>query len=414
LPTGEGFSGLISINIEADGTNFDSLGFAGISSTNSTRSSTTDPEQTPIRESHTETNIPSPLPAGSRAPSPPVSRVSSPAASHVPSPAVSLVPSPAISRVPSPAISRAPSPAVSCAPSPAVSHMPSPAISRAPSPSVSRVPLPGTTLSLSSTDSRALAANLTFSVSPSMAGKKRDLESVVEGSQSVVGESQNQTSKRRRTGRSMTAAALVSILDPVPAAWAAIRSTPVVDTNPPDNFSSMSPTVAKVEPAVRSPKWFRSALSMFQADETRLGQRWMELVTVWADFEVKERYKERKKLSPCCRPPVVEEWIRRARSPTWRPVIVDLAEFEKDFNLWWTELQPERRVSSGEKTAVGRDVGGWEDLRKAGLNGIVSLLAALFFWGLRVRDSHVDCIRWSAAVDDSLAAIREIIQHYHT
>ena len=81
---------------------------------------------------------------------------------------------------------------------------------------------------------------------------------------------------------------------------------------------------------------------------------------------------------------------------------MDLAEFERAFNLWWTEL------------AVGRDVGGWENLRKAGLNGLVSLLAALFFGGLHVRDSDVDHIRWSAAVDDSLAAIREIIQLYHT
>lgn len=141
---------------------------------------------------------------------------------------------------------------------------------------------------------------------------------------------------------------------------------------------------------------------MFQADENRLGLRWMELVAVWVDFEVKERYKERKKLSACSRPSVVEEWIRRARSPTWRPCIVDLAAFEKAFNLWWTEL------------AVGRDIGVWENLRKAGLNGLVSLLAALFFWGLRVRDSDVDRIHWSVAVDDSLAAIREIIQLYHT
>jgi hypothetical protein len=196
----------------------------------------------------------------------------------------------------------------------------------------------------------------------------------------------------------MTAAALFSILDPVPAAQAAIQSTPAAETNPLHNLSNTTSTSAKIEPAVGSPKWFRSALSMFQADETRLGLRWMELVAVWVDFEVKERYKERKKLSPCGRPSAVEEWIKRARSQTWRPVIVDLAVFERAFNLWWTEL------------ALGGNAGGWVNLRKAGLNGLVSLLAALFFWGLRVRDSSVDRIRWSAAVDDSLAAIREIIQ----
>ena len=93
---------------------------------------------------------------------------------------------------------------------------------------------------------------------------------------------------------------------------------------------------------------------------------------------------------------------------------MNLAEFERAFNLWWMEFQPEWHVASAEKSAVGQDVGGWENLRKAGLNGLVSLLAALFFWGLSIRDSNIDRICWTAAVDDSLAAIREIIQHYHT
>ena len=343
----EGFSGLIAMDVEADGADFDSVGFAGIT-------------RTP------------------------------PATSRAPSPAASRAPSPAASRAPSPAASRAPSPAASRAPSPAASRAPSPAASHAPSPAASQVLSPGVTLSSLST------------ASPSLAGKKRSLECVAERSQSFVGGPDNPTSKRPRKGLSMTATALLSILDPIPTPQAVIRSTSAAETNHPDNLSNTSPTVAKVKPAVRSPKWFRSALSMFQADENRLGLRWMELVAVWVDFEVKERYKERKKLSACSRPSVVEEWIRRARSPTWRPCIVDLAAFEKAFNLWWTEL------------AVGRDIGVWENLRKAGLNGLVSLLAALFFWGLRVRDSDVDRIHWSVAVDDSLAAIREIIQLYHT
>jgi hypothetical protein len=188
----------------------------------------------------------------------------------------------------------------------------------------------------------------------------------------------------------------------------------VAETDSPDNISITSPTVAKVKPAVGSPKWFHTALSMFQADENLLGQRWMELVAAWVDFEVKEGYKERKKLSPRGRPSVVQEWIQRARSPTWRPVIADLAKYEQAFDLWWKALQPAWRISSAEETAVGQGVGGWEELRKPGLNGLLSLLAALFFWGLHVRDSNVDRIHWSVAVYDCLVAIREIIQHYHT
>lgn len=387
LPTEDGFSGLNAMDIEGEGVDFNSLGFAGTSNTNSTRASTIVPNQTPIQDSNAEPSIPLLLPTGSRPPSPPIS---------------------------SPAPSRAPSPA----PSPAASPAPSPAASRVPSLAISHSSLPGVTLSPSPTNSRSLAANpiLTLSVPPSMAGKKRTSESVDEGSQSVVGKPCDPTPKRRCTGcSSMAAVALLSILDPVPAARVATRSTAVIETNPPDNLSSMSPMVAKVEPAVGSPKWFRTALSILQGDEHRLGQHWMELVAIWVNFEVKEGYKEQKKLSPRGCPPIVEEWIRRAQSPMWRPGIADLTtKFERSFNLWWTALQPEWHGSSVGETAVGQDVGGWENLRKPGLNGLLSLLAALFFWGLHVRDSNVDHICWSATVDDSLAAIKELIQHHHT
>ena len=77
-------------------------------------------------------------------------------------------------------------------------------------------------------------------------------------------------------------------------------------------------------------------------------------------------------------------------------------------------LQPEWCVLSAGETAVGQDVEGWENLRKPGLNGLLSLLVALFFWRLHVRDSNVDHIHWSAVVNDSLAAIKELIQYYHT
>ena len=96
------------------------------------------------------------------------------------------------------------------------------------------------------------------------------------------------TLKRCCTGLSMTSTALLSILDSAPTA----QSTPVAETNPFDNLLIVSPTMAKVKPAVRSPKWFCSALSMFQGDESRLGQCWMELVGVWVDFEVKENKKK--------------------------------------------------------------------------------------------------------------------------
>ncbi|KDR72463.1 hypothetical protein GALMADRAFT_73731 [Galerina marginata CBS 339.88] len=141
--------------------------------------------------------------------------------------------------------------------------------------------------------------------------------------------------------------------------------------------SSSSPCTGAPSTA---PKWFRSALSMLQVDSGGLGPRWMELVALWVDFEAKEAYEERSKLSATGRPVVVKDWIQRARSPTWRPVIKDLAKFEREFGA------------------------------KPGVNGLLSLLATLFFWGLHVRDSDVDRARWTTVVDNCLAAVTQVVR----
>ncbi|KDR75456.1 hypothetical protein GALMADRAFT_140956 [Galerina marginata CBS 339.88] len=113
-------------------------------------------------------------------------------------------------------------------------------------------------------------------------------------------------------------------------------------------------------------------------------------------------------LSYC--PGDVKQWIQRARSPTWRPIIQDLAKFEREFGAWWTALQPEWRVEAEEGHAVEDGEGDWEVLRKQGLNGLLSLLAALFFWGLHIRDSAVDRARWTTVVDDCFAAVTQVVQ----
>ncbi|KAF9554474.1 hypothetical protein CPC08DRAFT_766685 [Agrocybe pediades] len=70
------------------------------------------------------------------------------------------------------------------------------------------------------------------------------------------------------------------------------------------------------------------------------------------------------KLSMESRPAAVAAWIKRACAPNWRPEIQDLQAYEKEFKVWWKGLLDNE-----------------DGLAKPGVNGLLSVLAALLFWG---------------------------------
>ncbi|KAF8958615.1 hypothetical protein BDZ97DRAFT_1634579, partial [Flammula alnicola] len=79
-------------------------------------------------------------------------------------------------------------------------------------------------------------------------------------------------------------------------------------------------------------------------------------------------------------PAAVGGWIQRARSATWRPRITDVLQYAMDFMHWWIALQPKWRVSVDGKILVEEVGGDWDVLRKSGPNGLVVVMAALFYW----------------------------------
>jgi len=155
-----------------------------------------------------------------------------------------------------------------------------------------------------------------------------------------------------------------------------------------------------------APAWFTNAVRMF--NEPSLDLSWTELVELWSSFEQKESYTEAGKLSPKNRPAVVGQWIARARPGGWRPNIADLPGFERQFQQWWVTIQPVWRVSDRKllKDVVNGD---WDSLRRPGLNGIVSVLAALFYWGLAVKQKPGKKKVWMAAVEDCQIVFRHLL-----
>ncbi|KAF8200837.1 hypothetical protein BJ912DRAFT_843931 [Pholiota molesta] len=125
-----------------------------------------------------------------------------------------------------------------------------------------------------------------------------------------------------------------------------------------------------------APAWFSRALVMLQCDDPDLGPSWKKLIHQWAAFEMKEAYGRDTvgKLKAKRRPAFVGDWIQRARAPSWRPADgrLDMAAVEGD----------------------------WEPLRQPGINGLLSLVAGLFFWGSAARDAPTAGDAWSRFVDD--------------
>ncbi|KAK7006051.1 hypothetical protein R3P38DRAFT_2556461, partial [Favolaschia claudopus] len=65
------------------------------------------------------------------------------------------------------------------------------------------------------------------------------------------------------------------------------------------------------------------------------------------------------------------------------PTIGSVVKFEQNWWQWWAKLQPHWRVRDrgpSERFIVKKD---WESLRVPGQNGMVSVLATLYWWGVK-------------------------------
>ncbi|PBK65430.1 hypothetical protein ARMSODRAFT_978240 [Armillaria solidipes] len=116
----------------------------------------------------------------------------------------------------------------------------------------------------------------------------------------------------------------------------------------------------------RTPLWAVQALDTFRSKD--FGLEWTSIVNSWVAFQVASDFESKDKLLPRFRP----------ESQTWRPPYegIDLTrKFQDLFWVWWAHLQPERRVEDLEDgfTDLGHNT-------RSGINGFLSIIAALFFW----------------------------------
>jgi len=110
-------------------------------------------------------------------------------------------------------------------------------------------------------------------------------------------------------------------------------------------------------------------------------------------------------------PVVVTHWINCGRKLNRLPVISDLSEYGKSFNLWWASLQPATRIVS--PGVLSRNIDGgetWVKVRKGSINGFYTAILALSFWHHSTLTSaqRREC---NEVIEDALWVADQLIGH---
>lgn len=76
--------------------------------------------------------------------------------------------------------------------------------------------------------------------------------------------------------------------------------------------------------------------------------------------------------------------------------------------MWWRSVQPDWRLSDSIASFKQAD-GDWGVIKCSGVNGLLSALAALFFWGVALGNTCTADAAWSTAVADAAYVLESIV-----
>ncbi|KAJ7066086.1 hypothetical protein C8F01DRAFT_943908, partial [Mycena amicta] len=104
------------------------------------------------------------------------------------------------------------------------------------------------------------------------------------------------------------------------------------------------------------------------------------------------------------RPDPVSAWVRNGRRAQTKVDIPNLAKYESRWWGWWRGNQPKWRKEGSEDTPLARpdvDGGDWDPLNAPGQNGMLLVVASLFWWGrTEIQRNGSRSAGWVRALDD--------------
>ncbi|KAJ7673342.1 hypothetical protein DFH06DRAFT_979254, partial [Mycena polygramma] len=154
----------------------------------------------------------------------------------------------------------------------------------------------------------------------------------------------------------------------------------------------------------KAPEWFLHART--QLTQVNLGAHFNAVLDAWTRIELACSFANPKHdaLPKTGRPKQVDKWITAARGRRRADTLVkNPGQYEQQFWGWWDSLQPKWRSKEVDGSwvvggAYGKD---WDSLSYWGENGLLSVAAALYFWGCAVQYEDGLLERWERAVGDT-------------
>ncbi|KAJ7649147.1 hypothetical protein DFH06DRAFT_918972, partial [Mycena polygramma] len=184
----------------------------------------------------------------------------------------------------------------------------------------------------------------------------------------------------------------------------------------PPPLNDTSPANGAPAPPNEAEAWFKARYA--EVSKKDLGDSFNAVLRLFIELERGYRWTVGavRGLSSTNRPSQVASWVSLGRGGRggWisngvGPKIVSLAVFDAAWWAWWKELQPKWRVQDGGRpgrftrdTYPPRRKENWSSLRHPGQNGVLSLVATLYWWGKAVEQAgeREDRESWAEAVTD--------------
>ncbi|KAJ7825522.1 hypothetical protein B0H13DRAFT_1657908 [Mycena leptocephala] len=163
-----------------------------------------------------------------------------------------------------------------------------------------------------------------------------------------------------------------------------------------------------------APPWFRHGFGEISRED--IGELYEGLLEAYVQLEKHYGFVTKQKgVSREGRPTQVDDWVKdgRGRTMQLRP-IGDLNSFETSWWRWWTSLQPEWRGAWRGRTTTGTAVvlgAQWEKLAFPGQNGMLSVVATLYWWGCTEQVRGMPPSNgWQEAITDTTWVLKCLAQ----
>lgn len=158
-------------------------------------------------------------------------------------------------------------------------------------------------------------------------------------------------------------------------------------------------------------KWFANAFQLVDVD---LGPHYAEFLGHWFQFERLHNWnRSGGRLAALGRPTLISKWIKEGRYPPrcTEPLIgVDgLEQYLGELCAWWRLMRPKVAFN---KEDVGTE---WVALDKYGINGWLSIVVGMKWWGESLKLLAGDALK--ASTQEWLLMLKDliqIIQNLHT